>query len=113
LVVGLLLIAGLVIWRFAMAKSLAARARQIRLGLSRSEVVALLGEPHMAYNAGVVSGECYSSRPKVELLARVLLHNVFDFDLIPDAAAMDVEVRYDGRQRVNWIRAGRNSAPLK
>jgi hypothetical protein len=112
-VVGLLLIAGLVVWRIAMGHSLVTRARQIRLGQPRSEVVEQLGEPHMGYNMGVVSGECYSSRPKIELLGRVLLHQFFDLDVIPDVAAMDVEVRYDDQKRVNWIRAGTGSEPLK
>jgi hypothetical protein len=111
LLAGLLLVGGLGLWRFTMAQSLVASARQIRVGQSRSEVIALLGEPHMSYNAGAVSGECYSSRPKVELLARVLLHNFLDLDLVPEPTAMDVEVRYDDQRQVSFIRAGKTKAP--
>jgi hypothetical protein len=113
LVIGLLVITALVVWRIAMGHSLVTRARQIRLGQPRSEVVELLGEPHTDYNMGAVSGECYGSRPKIELLGRVLLHQFFDLDVIPDVTEMDVDVRYDDQKRVNWIRAGKGSEPLK
>jgi hypothetical protein len=112
-IIGLLLAVGLILWRMTLAHSLITRAKQIRLGQPRSEVVESLGEPHMAYNSGAVSGEAYSSRPKIELLARVLLDQFFNLDLVPDVTEMDVDIRYDDQQRVNWIRAGRGSEPLK
>jgi hypothetical protein len=107
LAVGLLLIAGLVAWRFTAAQSLVSRGRQIRVGQSRSEVIALMGNPHMSYNSGTVSGEYYSSRLGAELLVRVLLHNFLDVDVIPQPSEMDVEVRYDDQQRVSSVRVGR------
>jgi hypothetical protein len=112
-IIGLLLAVGLVLWRMSLAHSLLSRAGEIRLGQPRSEVIELLGEPHMAYNMGAVSGEAYSGRLKIELLARVLLQQFFDLDLVPDVTEMDVDIRYDDQQRVNWIRAGRGSEPLK
>jgi hypothetical protein len=106
LLAGVIVCGSLAAWRFVTAQSLVSKGRQIRVGQPRSEVVALMGPPHMSYNAGTFSGECYSSRTSIELLGRVLLHNVLDLDVIPEPSAMDVEIRYDDQQRVKTVRAG-------
>jgi hypothetical protein len=97
-------LAGIFAWRRSSTSAVVARARQIRVGQPRSEVVQIMGWPQMTYNAGTVGGECYSSMATAEWTIRILLNRYLGLDVIPDPVEFEVEFQYDKVGQVSSVR---------
>jgi len=103
LVVVALLVLAFAGWRFAMSESVADRARMVRIGQPRENVLRLMGQPQMTYGTVKSVGECYTDMTAVELTLRVLIHQYLGLNVLPDFDGKTVRFEYDSNRCVERI----------
>jgi hypothetical protein len=100
-VVLLLLIAG---WWLGRGNSVVSRARLIKVGQTRDEVIELMGQPQMSGTTfGQNPSEGYSDMTQVELITRVLVDQYLGFETLNLQKAFPVEIEYDAARRVGRV----------
>jgi hypothetical protein len=97
----LLLIAG---WWLGKGNSVIARARLIKVGQTRDEVIELMGQPQMSGTIfGQSPSEGYGDMTQVELIIRVLVDQYLGFETLNLHKAFPVEIEYDAARRVSQV----------
>lgn len=100
--VCLLLIA---FWWFGRRNSVIARARLIKVGQTRDEVIQVMGQPQIVSSGAgqLMPTEGYSDMTMVELSLRVLIQEYLGFNTLYVHDAFPVEIEYDPGRRVSRV----------
>ena len=93
------------VWWIGRGNSVVARARQIKVGQTRDEVIQLMGHSQMTTSTvgQTIPNEGYSDMTMVEIAARVLIEQFLGFDTMSGKNMFPVEIEYDSNQRVSRV----------
>lgn len=107
---GALLLLLIAAWWFGANTSVATRARLLRVGQSRDEVIRLMGQPQLfSTTVGGSPTEGYSDMTVIELSIRVLIEQYLWFDTLQVDQSFPVEIEYDADRRVSRVRIRESS----
>ena len=93
----------IVVWWLGRGSSVVARARLIKVGQTRDEVVALMGRPQILLSTGgpTVPSEAYIDMTMLELNLRILAEQYLYLSALSNA--FPVAIEYDANQRVSRV----------